>query len=66
MKEIQGARGYWFCGSYCGDGFHEDALQAGLTVAEALGAKAPWSDQVTPTSPAAIFARPRPERMAAA
>ena len=66
LKEIQGARGYWFCGSYCGDGFHEDALQAGLTVAAALGAPAPWSGDIEPTSPAAGFARPRPERMAAA
>ena len=66
LKEIQGARGYWFCGSYCGDGFHEDALQAGLTVAEALGAPAPWSGDIEPTSPAADFARPPPERMAAA
>ena len=66
LKEIQGVRGYWFCGSYCGDGFHEDALQAGLTVAAALGAPAPWSGDIEPTSPAAGFARPRPERMVAA
>lgn len=66
LKQIQGANGVWFCGSYCGDGFHEDALQAGLTVAEALGGVAPWRETITPTSPAAVFARPLPERMAAA
>jgi predicted NAD/FAD-binding protein len=33
----------WFCGAYFGFGFHEDGLQAGLAVAEAMGAaKRPW------------------------
>lgn len=41
---IQGAQRLWFCGSWCGAGFHEDALQAGLAVAEALGGvRRPWS-----------------------
>jgi predicted NAD/FAD-binding protein len=39
---IQGVRGTYFCGSYCGYGFHEDALSAGLDVAEQLGAERPW------------------------
>lgn len=40
---IQGMRNTWFCGSYFGAGFHEDALQAGLAVAEALGGvRRPW------------------------
>lgn len=40
---IQGQRGLWFCGSYLGHGFHEDGIQAGLAVAEALGGvKRPW------------------------
>ena len=34
---LQGRRSTWFCGSYFGHGFHEDALQAGLAVAEQLG-----------------------------
>lgn len=39
----QGMRNTWFCGSYFGSGFHEDALQAGLAVAEALGGtRRPW------------------------
>ncbi len=41
---LQGDRNTWFCGAYFGAGFHEDGLQAGLAVAEALGgAKRPWS-----------------------
>jgi len=55
MPEIQGTGRSWFCGSYCGYGFHEDAVQAGLTVAAALGAPAPWSDEVVPRSPAALI-----------
>ncbi len=43
LWELQGRHRCWFCGSYFGAGFHEDAVQAGLAVAEALGGKArPW------------------------
>ncbi|MBL8628973.1 MAG: FAD-dependent oxidoreductase [Rhodospirillaceae bacterium] len=41
---IQGTNRTWFCGAYFGHGFHEDGLQAGLAVAEALGgARRPWT-----------------------
>jgi len=41
---LQGQRNSWFCGAYFGSGFHEDGLQAGLAVAEALGGvRRPWS-----------------------
>jgi predicted NAD/FAD-binding protein len=44
LWRLQGQRGTWFCGAYFGSGFHEDGLQAGLAVAEALGgARRPWS-----------------------
>jgi uncharacterized protein len=33
---LQGQRSTWFAGSYCGYGFHEDGLQAGLAIAEAM------------------------------
>ncbi len=39
---LQGQRNTWYCGAYFGAGFHEDGLQAGLAVAEALGAHRPW------------------------
>ena len=36
-------RNIWFAGAWFGAGFHEDGLQAGLAVAEALGgARRPW------------------------
>ena len=62
LWSLQGQRNTWFCGAYFGAGFHEDGLQAGLAVAEALGGvKRPWtvtgeSDRivVTPGSVAAI------------
>lgn len=41
---LQGEQNTWFCGSYFGYGFHEDALQSGLAVGEALGGlKRPWT-----------------------
>lgn len=43
LWRLQGVRRTWYCGSYFGYGFHEDALQAGLLVAERLGGVArPW------------------------
>jgi predicted NAD/FAD-binding protein len=44
LWSLQGVRNTWFCGSYFGSGFHEDGLQAGLAVAETLGAvRRPWT-----------------------
>jgi predicted NAD/FAD-binding protein len=43
LWKLQGNNNTWFCGSYFGYGFHEDALQAGLAVAEELGGvERPW------------------------
>lgn len=51
LHHIQGKRFTWFCGAWCGYGFHEDGLSAGLAVAEAIGPVArPW--KVEETSPA--------------
>lgn len=39
----QGDGNVWFCGAHFGSGFHEDGLQSGLAVAEAIcGLKRPW------------------------
>ena len=44
LWRLQGPRRTWFCGAWFGSGFHEDGLQAGLAVAEALGGvRRPWS-----------------------
>ncbi len=42
LHAIQGVRDTYFCGSYCGYGFHEDALSAGLDGAEQPEARRPW------------------------
>jgi predicted NAD/FAD-binding protein len=44
LWSLQGVRRTWYCGAYFGAGFHEDGLQSGLAVAEALGGvRRPWS-----------------------
>jgi hypothetical protein len=44
LWELQGTGGLWYCGAYFGSGFHEDGLQAGLAVAEAIGGlRRPWT-----------------------
>ena len=44
LWSLQGDRRTWFCGAYFGAGFHEDGLQAGLAVAEAIGGvRRPWT-----------------------
>jgi predicted NAD/FAD-binding protein len=42
LKEIQGLDNTWFCGSYTGYGFHEDALASSVTTCQQLGVTAPW------------------------
>lgn len=43
LWRLQGQQHSWFCGAHFGAGFHEDGLQSGLAVAEALGGVLrPW------------------------
>jgi uncharacterized protein len=42
LQSIQGHDRLWFCGSYFGYGFHEDACASGLAVAAELGAAPAW------------------------
>lgn len=65
LPSVQGRRLVWFCGSYCGYGFHEDALSSGLAAASALGAPPPW--QLAPAAATgSVGAVPLEGRMAAA
>ena len=64
LGDIQGVDRVWFCGAYCGWGFHEDGLASGLAVAEAIGARRPWS--VVEMSKAAWLTAPRPALQVAA
>ena len=57
LTNIQGIYRAWFCGPWCGYGFHEDGLSAGLAVGEALGGtERPWL--VNETSSAGQNCRP--------
>jgi uncharacterized protein len=57
LWRLQGERNVWYCGAHFGSGFHEDALQAGLAVAEQLGGvRRPWS---VPEESSRIWVTPR-------
>ena len=34
LASIQGVHNVWFCGSWCGYGFHEDGVRSGLAVVD--------------------------------
>ena len=58
LPALQGEGGVWFCGAYFGSGFHEDGLQSGLAVAEAIGGvMRPWRVQ----DPSGRMPAPLPE-----
>ncbi len=44
LPAIQGRHRSWFAGAWTGHGFHEDGLASALSVAAALGVRAPWAD----------------------
>jgi predicted NAD/FAD-binding protein len=41
VPELQGAQRTWFCGAWCGYGFHEDGLKSGLAAADSVAAALP-------------------------
>jgi len=55
LPSLQGKRNTWFCGAYFGAGFHEDGLQSGLAVAEALGqVERPWVKSGVRSAPSSV------------
>ncbi len=42
LSSIQGRNRTWFCGAWCGYGFHEDGLKSALRVIGDFGVQAPW------------------------
>ena len=42
LPAVQGRGGIWLAGAWGRYGFHEDGLRSALSVANALGASAPW------------------------
>ncbi|MEW8693636.1 MAG: NAD/FAD-binding protein, partial [Candidatus Thiodiazotropha endolucinida] len=42
LSEIQGRNRAWFCGAWCGYGFHEDGLKSALRIMGDFDAEAPW------------------------
>ena len=48
LDGVQGQGGVWLAGAWCGYGFHEDGLKAGMRVALALGATVPWQHGLAP------------------
>ncbi|MES9944387.1 MAG: FAD-dependent oxidoreductase [Candidatus Thiodiazotropha sp.] len=42
LHSIQGRNRVWFCGAWCGYGFHEDGLKSALRIIGDFNVEAPW------------------------
>jgi len=42
LASIQGRNRTWYCGAWCGYGFHEDGLKSALRIIGDFGVEAPW------------------------
>jgi uncharacterized protein len=45
LPSIQGRKRAWFCGAWCGYGFHEDGLRSALNIIGDFGVEAPWQTE---------------------
>ena len=57
LDSLQGVNRIWFCGSYFGYGFHEDALASSVAVVRALPASSPSGDRAVSSAP--LFQQPQ-------
>ena len=46
LTKIQGVRRLWFCGAWCGYGFHEDGVASAARIADAIKAYTQQSDAI--------------------
>jgi predicted NAD/FAD-binding protein len=60
LTSLQGDNGIWYCGSYFGYGFHEDALRSAVDVAHRLGVEVPWGHATPPLVDTDTAAQPAP------
>ena len=60
LASLQGDNGIWYCGSYFGYGFHEDALRSAVEVAHRLGVEVPWAQTTSALADADAGAQPAP------
>lgn len=58
LGQLQGVGGIWYCGSYFGYGFHEDALCSSVSLARQLGVDAPWQSSAPERDPLVAQSRP--------
>ena len=42
LASLQGHNRTWYCGAWCGYGFHEDGLKSALRIIGDFGVEAPW------------------------
>jgi len=49
LPGLQGVGGVWYAGAWTRHGFHEDGLLSAVRVAESLGVRLPWGDELDPT-----------------
>lgn len=60
LPSIQGTDRIWYCGSYHGYGFHEDAFASAVRVAEQLGAPPAWTESAPATESEVMAESERP------
>lgn len=54
LHQLQGQGGLWFCGSYFGYGFHEDALRSAVDAVNRLGVETDWLGSSTAPSSSGV------------